>query len=194
MGDEGSLLPGLLLALLDPCLLLVLQCCAADDPRSLFSAARAHSRLHQVAVVALRSITARVSQQQQIEGVMAYMGKHSQHVNSLKLTWAGHTPLHYPPLHQLPQQLQLTSLQFDHFSLQLQPGNGFQGVLGDASAVAALKQLRLNYCQLLDHGPTAAFTATLAQLAAGLEHLSIRRPLVDGCFGQIAAAAAPHLP
>ena len=78
MGSEGSWL----LALPDPCLLLVLQCFAADDYRSLIHAARAHSRLHQAAVVALRSITASVRHQQQMEGVIAYVGKHSQHVNS----------------------------------------------------------------------------------------------------------------
>jgi hypothetical protein len=34
-----------LLALPDDCLLAVLQCCAADDPHSVFSIARVHSRL-----------------------------------------------------------------------------------------------------------------------------------------------------
>jgi hypothetical protein len=46
----------LLLALPDPCLLTVLQYCAADDQRGLCSAARAHSRLHQAAVEVLCSI------------------------------------------------------------------------------------------------------------------------------------------
>jgi hypothetical protein len=84
MADEGFLL----LALPDPCLLRVLQCCAADDHRSLFNAARAHSKLHQAAVVALRSITLHVSQQQQIDGVMVYLGKHHQHVDSFELVGA----------------------------------------------------------------------------------------------------------
>jgi hypothetical protein len=55
--------PCLLLELPDPCLLAVLQCCAADDLRSLLCAATAHSRLHQAAFAALRSITAVVRQQ-----------------------------------------------------------------------------------------------------------------------------------
>jgi hypothetical protein len=45
-----------LLQLPDACLLAVLQCCA-DEPCSLFSAARAHSRLHQAAVLAASSIS-----------------------------------------------------------------------------------------------------------------------------------------
>jgi hypothetical protein len=55
----------LLLALPDPCLLAVLQYCAEDDRCSLFNAARAHSRLHQAAVLALRSIKAITNRQQQ---------------------------------------------------------------------------------------------------------------------------------
>jgi hypothetical protein len=74
-----------LLALPDPCLLAVLQCYAAEDQRSLFSAARAHSRLHQAAVAALRSVTALVRNQQQADDVLLYLGKHGSHVNSLKL-------------------------------------------------------------------------------------------------------------
>ena len=58
---------GLLLALPDSCMLAVLQCLASDDQRSLFSAARANSRLHQAAVVALYSITARIFEQQQMD-------------------------------------------------------------------------------------------------------------------------------
>ena len=164
MADEGFLL----LALPDPCLLHVLQCCAANDQRSLFNAARAHSKLHQAAVVALRSISLHVSQQQQIDGVMVYLGKHHQHVDSFELVGAG-APSNQ--LRQLPQQLQLTSLQLERLVLQLQPGNGFQSVLG--AATAALKQLRLSICQLIGFGASQALGA-LSQLPAGLEHLSIR--------------------
>ena len=147
MAGEGSLL----LALPDPCLLRVLQCCAADDHRSVFTAARSHSRLHQAAVVALHSIAVQVSQQQQMDDVVGYMARHGQHVNSLELT--GTTA--YPKLAcQLPQQLQLSSLQLADLSLQLQPGNGSQGVLGAAAPIAALKRLRLTHCKLLDgHWP-----------------------------------------
>jgi hypothetical protein len=158
-GAESSLL----LALPDPCLLRVLQCCAADDYRSLFNAARAHSRLHQAAVVALRSIKKQVSPQQ-ISGIMVYLGKHGQHMNSLDLRGDGSLNL----LCHLPQQLRLSSLQLRGFSLQLQPANGLSGVLGAAAAVAALKQLRLDSCRVNDAGAAAALAATLSQLPAGL--------------------------
>jgi hypothetical protein len=54
---------------------------------------------------------------------------------------------------------------------QLQPGDGFQGVLGAADRAAGLKQLRLSSCTLIngDEGLAAA----LDKLTAGLEHLSI---------------------
>jgi hypothetical protein len=60
MDDDKSLL----LALPDTCLLAVLQCCAADDQRSLFSAARAHGRLQQAAMVALHTISITTQDQQ----------------------------------------------------------------------------------------------------------------------------------
>ena len=154
------------------CLLRVLQCCAADDQRSLFSAARAHSRLHQLAVEALQRVTAQVSQQQQLHGVMAYLGQHGQDVDTLDLTgcWSeeGDRVLKVS-LRQLPPQMQLSSLQFDKLRLQLQPENGAQGVLGSAAApTAAVKQLRLRCCEVIDD-----WAALLPQLPAGLEHLSI---------------------
>ena len=57
-------------------------------------------------------------------------------------------------------------MQLDRFCLQLQPGSGFQGVLGAAATVAALKQLRLKDCRVVDREP-------LLQFPAELEHLSI---------------------
>jgi hypothetical protein len=57
--------------------------------------------------------------------------------------------------------------------LQLQPGDGLQDVLGGAG-LAALKQLRLLDCKLLDAAAAEALAASLWQLPAGLEHLSIR--------------------
>jgi hypothetical protein len=166
MAEEGFLL----LALPDPCRLRVLQCCAADDHRSLFSAARAHSKLHQAAVVALRSITLHVSQQQQIDGVMVYLGKHHQHVDSFELVGAA---VPSTQIRQLPEQLQLTSLQLERLFLQLKPAYGFQGVLGAAASPAALKQLRLSTCHLLGSGAAQVLAAALSQLPAGLEHLTI---------------------
>jgi hypothetical protein len=69
----------------DSCLLEMLRCCAAEDQRSLFNAARAHSRLHQAAVLALRSITAAIPQQQQMDGVLLYLSKQGQHVDSIQM-------------------------------------------------------------------------------------------------------------
>ena len=130
----------LLLALPDPCLLLVLRCCAATyNHRSLFSAARSYSRLHQAAVVALRDVKLHRSQQQQVDGMMVYLGKHGQDANRMHL--AGYQDPS-ASLCQLPQ-LQLSSLELLGLDLQLQPGAGFQGVLGGAAALAALKQLQL---------------------------------------------------
>ena len=67
----------LLLALPDPCLLAVLHYTYGDscydhdkDARSLFSAARAHSRLHQAAAVVATSIRAWVTKQQQVDSVL----------------------------------------------------------------------------------------------------------------------------
>jgi hypothetical protein len=151
--------PSLLLELPDPCLLAVLQC-LADDPASLFSAARAHSRLHQAAVVALSRITVTMkTTQQQYGSLLPYLGKHGQHVDSMAIqcgVW-----------HQLPDNLQLTSLQLDGALVQLQPGNGFQGVLRPG---LPLKQLRLNRCcTLLDEQD--GVVAALQGLPA-LEHFT----------------------
>jgi hypothetical protein len=157
----------LLLALPDPCLLAVLQCCACDQ-RSLFSAARAHSRLHQ-AVPAQRSVTAVVRRQQHVDSVLLYLEKHSLHVSTLDLKGEDSSRIVF---RQLPLQLQLTSLQLGCLGLQLQPGNGFQDVLG-AAGLAALKQLRLKDCKLLDDTSGKQLTAAMSLLPAGLEHLSI---------------------
>jgi hypothetical protein len=157
----------LLLALPDACLLAVLQCCAADDQRSVLNAARAHSRLHQAAVLALRSITAVVAQQQRADSVLVYV-KHCPKVDSISIDYEGNSAVVLRPL--LPQQLQLHSLQL--YRLQLQLGDSLQDMLGGAE-LAALKQLRLQECSLLDTAATVVLAAALGQLPAGLEHLSI---------------------
>jgi hypothetical protein len=169
-----------LLQLPDPCLLGVLRWCA-DDHRSLFSAARAHSRLHQAAVLAASSVKAVLHQQ--ADSVLQFLESYGQHVSSIALEGAGdyvendsaeededkkYTPLHTTLL-QLPHhKLQgLSSLSCRFLHLQLQPGGGFQGVL---AALAPLTQLQLDQCTLLDweEGPAAA----LAQLPM-LQHLDI---------------------
>jgi hypothetical protein len=71
-----------LLQLPDPCLVAVLRCCA-DDPCSLFSAARAHSRLHQAAVLAASSISTVLHDQQQLDSVLLYLNSHDQHISGI---------------------------------------------------------------------------------------------------------------
>jgi hypothetical protein len=162
-----------LLALPDACLVKVLQCCAADEQRSLFSAARSHSRLHQAAVTALRSLTACVAHQKQVDDVLLYLGKPGRNIDSFSLS-GREGRVYGVRLCQLPAGMQLSSLQLNEFHLQLQPGNGCQGVLGAAAAAASLTQLVLWHCLLLDSGDaTEVLAASLAHLPAGLEHLSI---------------------
>jgi hypothetical protein len=159
-----------LLALPDPCLLAVLQCCAANEQRGLFSAARAHSRLHQAAALALSSVNIILRPQQQADTVLLYLNRHGGHVNSLQLSVSPEDEL---TLHELPPTLQLHSLELEGCSLQLLPDKGFQGVLGAAVAAGAppLKQLQLGLCTLLDEAEGLA--AALLQLPA-LEHLCLR--------------------
>lgn len=100
----------LLVELPDPCLLAVLQCCAASGPRCLLSAARAHSRLHQPASTALSSIDATTTAGgQQVDSLVLYLGKHGQHITSISLKGDLHGD---PPHSDLPRLLQLpTSLR-----------------------------------------------------------------------------------
>ena len=156
-----------LLQLPDPCLLAVLQCCAGD-PCSLFSAARAHSRVHQAAVVALSSLTAGKVTQQRLDSVLLYLAKHGEHVDSMDLEgiYEGKQG-RLARLRQLPTNMQLDSMQFIKMHLQMQPGSDFQGLV---RAGLPLKQLRVLDCQLLDG--MEGLAAALAMLP-GLEHLSI---------------------
>jgi hypothetical protein len=178
---SGDPAQSLLLALPDACLLAVLQCCAADDHRSLFSAARAHSRLHQAAVLALRSINAVVTSQQQADGLLTYLDKLGWGFDSVSTEFQDDTdtpwsedPDMTPPsaLVCLPPKdaTKLHSLQLGN--LQLLVDDESQGALG-----TALKQLQLSGCQLLDGATGAALVAALSHLP-GLEHLSLR--YIDG--------------
>jgi hypothetical protein len=160
-----------LLELSDDVLLLVMQCCVAIDPFSIFSVSRAHSRLHKAAKAAMRSIKAVLSSQQQVDGVMRYLGEHCSHVISIELRGDEDRPWAVE-IHQLPPNLRLTSLRLQGAAVQLQPWNGFQGLLGAAAQVAGLKQLRLKDCTLLDSTGNDALAAALSPLAR-LEHLSI---------------------
>jgi hypothetical protein len=127
--------------------------------------------------VALSSITVKLGQQQQAEGLLKYMSSHGQHVDSMELevaTLEGASGVcvtsrsRRVSLHQLPDHLQLSSLVLSHLQLQLQPGARFQGVVRPGLPV---KQLQLSHCLLLD-GPEGL--AAALSLLPGLQHLSIR--------------------
>ena len=137
----------LLLQLPDPCLLEVLRCCA-DDPRSLFSAARAHSRLRQAAVLAANSIRPVLKQQQQqADSLLLYLTNHGQHIDSITLfnrDFADGVCLRELPHHKLQK---LADLRFVQLPLQLQPGDGYQGVI---SAALPIKKLCIYINKLLD--------------------------------------------
>jgi Leucine-rich repeat (LRR) protein len=93
------------------------------------------------------SIRAVTQQQQQADGIVQYLSAHGQQVGSLDLAaanWEGRITLSQLPHHMMQG---LTSLKFCTMSLQLQPGGGFQGVLG---AAMPLQQLELECCTLLD--------------------------------------------
>jgi hypothetical protein len=93
----------LLLQLPDTCLLAVLQC-LADDPASLCSAARAHSRLHQAAVLELNSIRKSINTEQQLDSsLLPYLAKHGQHVNHIYLYVPFLSSRPTVSLRQLPQ-------------------------------------------------------------------------------------------
>jgi hypothetical protein len=173
-----------LLELPDPCLLAVLQCCA-DDLVSMFSAARAHSRLHQAAVQALSSMTVDdFAQQHQLDVVLLYLLRHGQHVNNLDLGGGIFTEIR---LLQLPDHLKLHSLRLSNIELQLQPGSGFKGLVRPG---LPLKQLRLYDCKLLDGEEGLA--AALA-LLPGLQHLLICNVNVAQRFPTAALSALHQL-
>jgi hypothetical protein len=166
------------------CLLAVLQCCTAGPHRSLFNIGRAHSRLHQAATEALRSIRAAVCHNQQRDSAMLYLVRHGRHIDSVTVSGQSLVPsvlsVFSVSLCQLPPDLQLSSLQLSNLTVQLLPGNGAQGVLQAAAAnTPHLKQLRLQRCALLDGGNSLA--TALVQLP-GLEHLSLMASQV-GCAG-----------
>lgn len=178
-----QLAPSPLLALPDPCLVAVMQCCAASDMHSLFSAARPHSRLHQAAALApLRCIDADLTwflNLQQKPAFLQYVGHPDHHINTLKLKGSTATMQEATAsLCELPPYLQLRSLELGGMRLQLQPGQGFQGLLGAAAHVADLKRLELRDCIEVFDGSAEGLTAALYLLPIGLEHLSI-----NGLYG-----------
>jgi hypothetical protein len=152
-----------LVQLPEECLVVLMRCCA-DDPRSLFSAARAHSSLHHAATLVLSSISAKVPQQQQADSVSRYLSNHGQHVSSIDLEGSDINPICQLDYRKLQG---LSSLKCSRVSLQLRPVQGVQGALG---ALVPLKQLQLDRCKLLDGelGLAAALS-----LLPELQHLSL---------------------
>ena len=168
----------LLLQLPEPCLLAILRL-LEHDPDSLCAAARAHSRLHQVALLVPRHIKAVVNQQR-LDSLLQHLSQHSSSVQVASMDLKGtqieirhgpHGPHNepWPTLRQLPTSRKLASLQLTDFNVQMQPGHGFEGVLG-AAAQLPLQQLLLRDCELLDG--IERLEAALLLLPA-LEHLSV---------------------
>lgn len=104
-----------------------------------------------------------------VDGLLLYASKHGQHVSSVSIE-GGDNLL---TLRQLPPQLQPHSLQLIFAFLQLQPEEGYWGVLGPASG--ALKQLRLSNCTLLD-GDHALLGSTDADAPTGAPRLGNHPP------------------
>ena len=121
-------------------------------------------------MLALNSVNKLITSQQQVDdSLLPYLRKHGQHVDSVALTATAEGF----SLCQLGPILQLTSLELKRLNLQLQPGNGFEGVLGHVGP--PLKRLQLEYCPLLDgEDSSRALSAALPQMR-GLQHLSIRQ-------------------
>lgn len=187
--------PTQLLELPESCLLQVLQCCA-DNLHSIFSAARVHRRLHQAAMLAVNSITAVINCQGQASGLLVFLNtEHGQHIESINLR-APWSPGAEPTsnLWQLPTGLQLGSLELSALAVQLQPRDGFQGVLRPG---VPFKNLCLTHCTLLDG--TVGLAAALLSLP-GLQHLSIEADantdsnlLTDGAFPAGVLSSLQHL-
>jgi hypothetical protein len=123
--------------------------------------------------------------QGQLDAALVYLGKYGYFIETVYISGDTDFPV---ILRQLPSSLQPRSLKLSNLQLQLHPAPGFQGVLGAAAGVAALKQLELNHCELLDLSPSdQVLTAELSELPAGLEHLSIsfRKKIAHVCGSQL---------
>jgi hypothetical protein len=125
------------------------------------------------AVNSTTSFSARLSQQQHVHSMLQFLTDHGHHIDSIELG-CQHGNRLIEPLRQLPHnQLQgLTGLSFSGLHLQLQPADGFEGVLW---AAPRLKQLRLHHCFLLDweEGLSAAMA-----LLPELQHLTFDLTMV----------------
>jgi hypothetical protein len=183
-----------LLQLPDACLLAVLRYCT-DNPRSLFSVARANTRLHQAAASATTSIKA-VIPKKSLGNVFRYLNKHGQHIDSINLESKQAAPisqqcvlaLQQPPYANLTQ---LSSLQFCMFCVHLRPLGGFESF---SQVRAGVKQLRLHQCEYFDG--ELGLAPALA-LLPNLQHLSLVRNWLFNMryasFPGSALVSVPHL-
>jgi hypothetical protein len=104
--------------------------------------------------------------------------------------------------------LQLSNLLLDGFCVQLQPDDGFQGVLGLTNGATSLKRLVLRHCELSDSGNAAealtaataaaaaaaeGLAAALALLPSELEHLSVKHLSTNGDPVQFPTTALERL-
>jgi hypothetical protein len=155
--------------------LLRTQQTLADDPCSLFSAARTHSRLHQAAVLAASSIRATQLTQKQADSVGLYLETHGRHVDSISLTGLFSNPFATVSITlQLPLLQRLRSLDLKQLGVKLQCGYDAEGVL---AVGVPLKLLHVDTCEL--HYHSAALAAALSALRT-LQHLGISRVLHIG--------------
>lgn len=176
-----------LLDLPDPCLLATLRVCAEDDERdnqlTLPSAARAHSRLRQAAVLALDTINRVYPHMQGLERALLYLRKYPAHVTKLQLQSCvcrscvscqqrGLRAMCGLRLGHLPAGLQLEKLLLTRMQVQLLPSCLGRGVLQPG---LPLKHLRLADCTLLDG--MAGLAAALQSLPT-LELLRISDPQI----------------
>jgi hypothetical protein len=188
-----------LLQLPDGCLLRVLQRLANDDNHnhhSLFSAARAHSRLHAAAAEALSALQVAAQSQEQVDGALLYLSRHGQRVSSV--CFSGRRPergviispgASESRIRHLPSQCsQLCSLSFTGIDLQLGASSDHQGVLQVCGA--QLTRLEVDGSFLLDR--TAADTAAALAALTGLAHLELNAPnttfVRDRLPGQVVSA------
>jgi hypothetical protein len=144
------------------CLLRVLQRVAADsgdtNHRSLFSATRANSRLHAAATEALSALQVTADSQEQVDGALAFLARHGQHVSSVSMLHADDGSESNILISRLPSQCsQLRSLSlngpaygFDHWHAQLGPSDerGYPGVLH--ACAASLTRLEVKGGDLID--------------------------------------------
>lgn len=197
-----------LLQLPDECLQAVLRF-HAHDPITLFSAARAHSRLQQAAAVVPKTLKMAICEssraQQQINSLLTYSSRYVPHIRSVDISsvyrWSWDmlcSPRKIEALVcELPAGLQLRSLRLEAAGVQLSPCGGLRGVL---EGLTSLTLLQLLGCTLLEE--VGCPTVPLEQLLT-LQHLEVtaigssrghgavrRRSLLSCC----AEADGPHPP